>query len=160
MRRCCIKFDDTQASLPEKSEATPKTDSHKATEQTKDAVGEISSPSVTSTTPAVETPPSDSTPTTSAVVIGGLEFARSVEEARRRVSKKKDVKSTNMTAKDKYDIFQKLWRRSHSADKQSAIHQFIDTSPAQLMEFSLLSEVYAVFNNFNDKHKKTKIDEY
>lgn len=94
--------------MPEKSEATPKVDGHKAPEQTKDAVVNISSPSVTSTTPAVETPPNDSNFRASAVVIGGLEFAGSVEEARRRVSKKKDVKSINMTAKDKYDIFQKL----------------------------------------------------
>ena len=48
-----------------------------------------------------------STPKT-AVSIAGLEFAGSAEEARRRMSKKKDVKSISMTIKDKYDLFQKL----------------------------------------------------
>jgi hypothetical protein len=31
-----------------------------------------------------------------------------VEEARRRVSKKKNVKSSSMTIQDKYNLFQKL----------------------------------------------------
>jgi hypothetical protein len=44
----------------------------------------------------------------SPVVVSGLEFAASAEEARRRMAKKRDVRSTGMSIKDKYDLFQKL----------------------------------------------------
>jgi len=44
----------------------------------------------------------------SPVVISGIEFAASAEEARRRMSKKKSVKDTSMSMKDKYALFQKM----------------------------------------------------
>lgn len=44
----------------------------------------------------------------SPVVVGGIEFAGTAEEARRKMSKKRGAKSSNMSAKAKYDLFQKL----------------------------------------------------
>ena len=45
-----------------------------------------------------------------AVTIAGIQFAASAEEARKRVSgRRKDVRvSANLSAKEKYDLFQRL----------------------------------------------------
>jgi len=37
-----------------------------------------------------------------------LDFASSAEEARRRMAKKRDIKTIGMSMKDKYDLLQKL----------------------------------------------------
>jgi len=37
-----------------------------------------------------------------------VELAATADEARRRMCRKKDVRSTSMSMKDKYDIFQKM----------------------------------------------------
>ena len=42
------------------------------------------------------------------IVINGLVFPGSVEEARKNMNKKKDVKGASMSVKDKYELFQKL----------------------------------------------------
>ena len=102
------------------AEATPKVASIGVGDATEDVEDEIRSPSVSSGTSATVSTvamttnnsepseaPSVVTPKTS-VVVGGLEFAGSAEEARRRMSKKKDVRSINMTIKAKYDLFQRL----------------------------------------------------
>ena len=52
----------------------------------------------------VALPDSSRSGTSSTVV----ELAATADEARRRMSKKKDVKSNNMSMRTKYDIFQKL----------------------------------------------------
>jgi len=44
----------------------------------------------------------------STAVSNGLELAATAGEARRRMSKKKDVRSTSMSMKDKYDLFQNM----------------------------------------------------
>lgn len=44
----------------------------------------------------------------SPVVVGGIEFAGTAEEARRKMSKKRAAKNSNLSAKAKYDLFQKL----------------------------------------------------
>jgi len=51
-----------------------------------------------------------STSSVSSVVVDGLEFAATAGEARKRMSKKKDkdVRSTSMSMKAKYDIFEKM----------------------------------------------------
>ena len=50
----------------------------------------------------------ESTTYRSSSVVDGIEFAATAGEARKRVSKKKDVRSTSMSMKDKYEIFQKM----------------------------------------------------
>jgi hypothetical protein len=52
------------------------------------------------------TPESPKTP----VYVAGIEFSASAEEARRRISgRRKDVRaSANLSAKEKYDLFQRL----------------------------------------------------
>jgi len=37
-----------------------------------------------------------------------LEFASSAEEARRRMAKKRDIRTSGMSMKDKYELLQKL----------------------------------------------------
>jgi len=54
-----------------------------------------------SSSPPIESPKSP-------VVIGGIEFAGTAEEARKKMSKKRNVKETSMSLKAKYDLFQKL----------------------------------------------------
>ena len=44
----------------------------------------------------------------SPVTISGIEFAATAEDARKRMSKKKSVKDTSMSMKDKYAMFQKM----------------------------------------------------
>jgi len=45
----------------------------------------------------------------SSPVVDGIQFAATADEARKRMSKKKDVRSTSsMSMKDKYDIFKKM----------------------------------------------------
>lgn len=44
----------------------------------------------------------------SPVVISGIEFAASAEEARRKMSKKKTARESTMSMKDKYEMFQKM----------------------------------------------------
>ena len=44
----------------------------------------------------------------SPVVIDGIEFAGSAKEARQRMSRKKNVKDTSVSMKDKYEMFQRL----------------------------------------------------
>src|SRR5262249_9727063 len=50
------------------------------------------------------------TPPKGPVVINGVEFAASAEEARKRVGKKREKlkKASSMSMKDKYELFQKL----------------------------------------------------
>lgn len=89
----------------------------------------VSSPSVTSSTASpppdpkannkFESPPSYSTPK-SPVIVGGVEFAGSAEEARRRMAKKRDIRANTMSIKDKYDLFKKLWSNL-SASIQSSL---------------------------------------
>jgi membrane-associated protease RseP (regulator of RpoE activity) len=52
--------------------------------------------------------PAESGSTSPPVVINGIEFAGSVQEARRRMSKKKSVTEDRRTMKDKYELFRKL----------------------------------------------------
>lgn len=84
----------------------PKADKKK--EAKKDLVLDVNQlpSSPTGSTPSTTSPTSPTTP----VVIGGIEFAATVEEARRRASRKQkqDVKSNRLSMKDKYELFQKL----------------------------------------------------
>ena len=49
-----------------------------------------------------------STTSTSSSTVNTIEFAATAGEARKRVGKKKDVRSASMSMKDKIDIFQKM----------------------------------------------------
>jgi len=42
------------------------------------------------------------------VVVGGIEFAGSAQEARERMRKKKDQRTSQMNMRDKYQLFQQL----------------------------------------------------
>jgi len=53
---------------------------------------------------AVET----STSPGSSAAVNAVELAATAGEARKRASKKKDVRSTSLSFKDKYDIFQQM----------------------------------------------------
>jgi len=53
---------------------------------------------------AVET----STSPGSSAAVNGVELAATAGEARKRASKKKDVRSTSLSFKDKYDLFQQM----------------------------------------------------
>jgi len=62
---------------------------------------------VPATSKPVEQPKTVESPK-SPVVINGIEFAASAEEARKKMSKKKSVKETSMSMKDKYALFEKM----------------------------------------------------
>lgn len=80
----------------------------KKKEAKKDLVLDVSTlpSSPTDSSPSTTSPTSPKTP----VIVGGIEFAATVEEARRRASRKQkqDAKSNRLSMKDKYELFQKL----------------------------------------------------
>lgn len=83
----------------------------KETEQNDGAVT-TSTPADSSVDDRVETTETDHTVTTSTQAdtsnVDKVELAATADEARKRISKKKDVKSTSMSMKAKYEIFQKM----------------------------------------------------